>query len=291
MKVDLVHVQTEDGIRLDGTLRAPTQSSSGSLNVDILILLHGVGGNFYGPGLFEEMSDFIVDAGCAVLQVNNRGHDPVSRGPLDGQRYGAAYEMVHECCYDWDAWTSFAQDAGYQNIGLWGHSLGAVKSIYYMAAEKDSRIKSMIASSPPRFSYTGYQGMADWDKYKLQLDEAKQHVADGHPEALMEVRYPSSNLLTAQVFLDKYGPDEKYDVVKLLPNVKVPTLVTIGDLEGVERGQSNSLMGFAGLAAELEKLSAEFDHLSYASIPNGDHFYTGQRKSAWNAVESFLTAR
>ena len=288
MNVDLVKVQTKDGLRLDGFLRSPAGSSASQLSVDVLIMLHGVGGNFYGPGLFDEMADYAVDAGCAVLRVNNRGHDPVSRGPMDGQRFGAAYEMVDDCCQDWDAWISFAQGAGYRNIGLWGHSLGAVKSIYYMATEKDSRIKSMVASSPPRFSYNAYQSMDDWGKYVEQLEEAQKHISDGHPEALMEVRYPSANLLTAGVFLDKYGPGEKYDVIGLLPNVKVPTLVTLGSLEGVERGQSNSLMGFAGLGGELEKLSGELDHVAYASVLNGDHFYTGQREPAWKIVEGFL---
>ena len=288
MNVDLVNIQTEDGLRLDGSLRKPARAGNSDLGVDLVILLHGVGGNFYGGGLFEEMSNSIADAGCAVLQVNNRGHDPISRGPGDGQRFGAAYEIVDDCRYDWDAWTSFAHDAGYRNIALWGHSLGAVKSIYYMATENDPRIKMMIASSPPRFSYTGYQVMDDWDNYKQQLDEANQHVADGHPEALMEVLYPSANLLTAKVFLDKYGPEEKYDVVMLLPNVKVPVLVTVGSLEGVQKGQLNSLMGFAGLASEIEKLSAELDHLNFAAIPNGDHFYTGQRDYAWKVSGGFL---
>ncbi len=288
MNVDLVKVQTKDGLRLDGFLRSPAGSSASQLSVDILIMLHGVGGNFYGPGLFEEMADYAIDAGCAVLRVNNRGHDPVSRGPMDGQRFGAAYEMVDDCMHDWDAWISFAQDAGYRNIGLWGHSLGAVKSIYYMATEKDSRIKSMVASSPPRFSYNTYQGMDDWGKYVEQLEEAQKHISNGHPDALMEVRYPSANLLTAGVFMDKYGPGEKYDVIRLLPNVKVPTLVTLGSLEGVERGQSNSLMGFAGLGSELEKLSGELDQMAYASVLNGDHFYTGQREPAWKIVQGFL---
>ena len=288
MNVDLVKVQTKDGLRLDGFLRSPAGSSASQLSVDILIMLHGVGGNFYGPGLFEEMADYAIDAGCAVLRVNNRGHDPVSRGPMDGQRFGAAYEMVDDCMHDWDAWISFAENAGYRNIGLWGHSLGAVKSIYYMATEKDTRIKNMVASSPPRFSYNTYQGMDDWSKYQEQLEEAQKHISDGNPEALMEVRYPSANLLTAGVFLDKYGPGEKYDVIRLLPNVKVPTLVTLGSLEGVERGQSNSLMGFAGLGGELEKLSGELDQMAYASVPNGDHFYTGQREPAWKIVQGFL---
>ena len=59
----------------------------------------------------DEATDRLVEGGCSVLRVNNRGHDPISmaaynsagRSPL-----GAAYEMVDDCRQDWDAWIGFA---------------------------------------------------------------------------------------------------------------------------------------------------------------------------------------
>ena len=74
MMVDLVNVTTRDGIRLDGTWRVlwaaclTACSRCGHLH-------HGVGGNFYSPGMFEQYSDALLEQGCAVLRVNNRGHD------------------------------------------------------------------------------------------------------------------------------------------------------------------------------------------------------------------------
>ena len=79
MLVDLVSVQTQDGVRLDGTFRKPAQEPASQLGVDVVILHHGVGGNFYHPGMFDAFSDALLDMGCAVLRVNNRGHDLVSR--------------------------------------------------------------------------------------------------------------------------------------------------------------------------------------------------------------------
>ena len=132
MMVDLVNVTTRDGIRLDGTWRKPSVQRASQLGVDVVILHHGVGGNFYSPGMFEQYSDALLEQGCAVLRVNNRGHDPMSRAIVgeDVKRLGAAYEGMEDCRYDWAAWVDFAQAAGYQRIGLWGHSLGATKSIY-----------------------------------------------------------------------------------------------------------------------------------------------------------------
>ena len=140
MLVDLIHTHTSDGLRLDGFLRGPTTTASSRFGIDVAICFHGVTGNFYQAGVFDEATDRLVEGGCAVLRVNNRGHDPISmpaynsagRSPL-----GAAYETVDDCRYDWDAWVGFAEDQGFHSIGLWGHSLGAVKSLYYMAKEQD----------------------------------------------------------------------------------------------------------------------------------------------------------
>ncbi len=79
MIVDLVHVTTRDGVRLDGTWRQPPVGHTAQLGVDVVILHHGVGGNFYSPGMFEQYSEALLEQGCAVLRVNNRGHDPISR--------------------------------------------------------------------------------------------------------------------------------------------------------------------------------------------------------------------
>ena len=113
-------------------------------------------GNFYTPGMFDQYSDAVLDRGCAVLRVNNRGHDPISRAVVGegAKRLGAAYEDMDDCRYDWEAWVDFVQAAGYRRIGLWGHSWGATKSIYYMATQGDPRVTCVVAGSPPRFSYS-----------------------------------------------------------------------------------------------------------------------------------------
>ncbi len=290
MNVDQVNVETSDGVRLDGIFRKPPQENASRLGVDVVILHHGVAGGFYGAGMFEEYSDALLEKGCAVVRVNNRGHDPLSSATVgeERKRFGAAYEVVDECRHDWKAWIDFAEAQGYRRIGLWGHSLGAVKSIYYMAVQPDPRVTCTVASSPPRFSYSAYLGMEEGEEFKALADQARQYVDAGHPEALMEVIYPRENVFTAAVFLDKYGPEERYNILRYIPNVKVPLLVTIGGAEGVETGQGNSKIGFAGLAAEVQKLEGELENVTFHLIPGGDHAYTHQREYAWNVISGWL---
>ena len=284
MSVDLVNVKTRDGLRLDGIWRKPDLGVSSRLGVDLVILHHGVGGNFYGAGMFEEYSDALMEKGCAVLRVNNRGHDGMSRAVVgEGvKRIGAAYESMDECKYDWEAWVDFAQAAGYQSIGIWGHSLGAAKSIYYMATEGDRRVKCVVAGSPPRFSYSAYAAMEEGEEFTRLASQAQKCIDDRHPETLIDTPYPLPLILAAEVFIEKYGPEERFNILNYLPNVRVPLLVMIGTEE------AQTMMGFRGLPLEVERLTGELDHLTFESIPGADHAYTHQREYVWGVVSRWL---
>jgi pimeloyl-ACP methyl ester carboxylesterase len=291
MLVDLVSAQTRDGVRLDGTFRKPAQEQASQLGVDVVILHHGVGGNFYHPGMFDAYSDALLDVGCAVLRVNNRGHDLVSRALVsqpghepEAKRLGAAYEDMDACRHDWAAWVDFAHAAGYRRIGLWGHSLGATKSIYYMATQPDARVTCVVAGSPPRFAHSAFLTTAEGAVFKRSADLAQQHIQEGHPEAMMDVLYPVPLLLTAETFMQKYGPEETYDILTYLPKLHIPTLILIGTEE------AQTMMAFQGLPSQVAKLSAELDPLTFASIPGADHAYTHQRGEVWDIVRQWLAA-
>jgi pimeloyl-ACP methyl ester carboxylesterase len=284
MIVDLVSVTTRDGIRLDGTWRKPPLAHVSQLGVDVVFFHHGAAGNFYGAGMFEQYSDALLERGCAVLRVNNRGHDPVSRAVV-GQgtkRLGAAYEYLDECRHDWEGWMDFAQAAGYQRIGLWGHSLGATKSIYYMATQGDQRVRCVVAGSPPRFSYSAFAALEEGEAFKSIASQAQRYLDRGHPETLIDVIYPIPLLVTAEVFIQKYGLEETYDILKHIPNVQCPLLIMVGTAE------AQTMMAFQGLPPLLEKLAGEIDHLTFVPIPGADHAYTHQRHYVWEVVRRWL---
>jgi len=284
MLVDLVHISTRDGVRLDGTWRKPPQEGASQLGLDVIILHHGVGGNFYSPGMFDLYSDTLLEQGCAVLRVNNRGHDPMSRAVVgEGvRRLGAAYEHLQDCVYDWEGWVDFAHAAGYQRIGLWGHSLGATKSIYYMATQRDPRVQCVLAGSPPRFSYAAFTALEGGAEFKRLASQAQQYIDQGRPETLIDTVYPVPLLVTAEVFIEKYGPQEHYDLLKYVPNVQCPLLIMVGTAE------AQTMMAFQGLPPLLEKLADGLENVTFASIPGADHAYTHQRDYVWGVVRRWL---
>src|ERR1700693_5740702 len=105
MIVDLVHVTTRDGVRLDGIYQAAPQPGT----PDAVCLVHGTGGSFYSSTLFDALSERLLTRGCGVLRINTRGHDLMSTAVTakGGRRLGAAYELVDDCRHDLAAWVDW----------------------------------------------------------------------------------------------------------------------------------------------------------------------------------------
>ena len=289
MLVDLVQVETVDGVRLDGALRTPRTATASALGVDMMIMHHGVGDNFYHSSLFDDYSDALVERGCAVLRVNNRGHDLVSSAVVrqagqrpKSRRMGAAYEDIEACRHDFEAWVELAHVAGYRRIGLWGHSLGAAKSIYYMATRKDSRVNCVVAASPPRFSFADFLTADDSDSFRSNVALAERHVQQGNPDMLLDVRFPIPLLVSARTFLQKYGSQDHFDILSHIPQLTVPTLILIGTRE------AQTMIAFQGLPLKIAQLADELEHLTFALIEGADHLYTQQRHEVWQVVCSWL---
>jgi pimeloyl-ACP methyl ester carboxylesterase len=301
MNVDLVNVETSDGVVLSGAWRRPATGQAATLGVDVVIMHHGVGGNFYNPSFLDAIGDRLLAEGAAVLRVNNRGHDiaynPVrtgtgnyaqtlasrrDRGPL-----GAAYEIVDESRLDWRAWIDFAASSGYQRIAVWGHSLGAVKTIYYCANETDARVSCAVASSPPRQRYRAYLTTPRADEFKANMERAQQLVERGNVADLFAVAVPNPNVFTAQTYVDKYGPAERYDIFKHLPNVRLPMLLTLGGEEGTSPDSADALSMW-GNAVDLRASAEGQANLHFDLIEGADHFYTGRVDVLWQAARDWL---
>lgn len=288
MLVDLLTVKTSDGVALDGVLRVPPSGARNVLPVDIVIMHHGVGGNFYRESFQDAIGEEFLQRGCTVLRVNNRGHDLAYNAPPPHQRLGAAYENVDQCRLDWKAWIDFAQARGFTRIGVWGHSLGAVKTIYYLATENDQRIARAVASSPPRFSYSAYCTRADGALFEAAVRNAQELASAGKEDALFAIEVPTSAIMTTRTYLDKYGPEERYDILKHLPKTEIPLLITIGGLEGRE-GQADRF-AFGGLADKVAALVKGSNTKTFHLVEGADHFYTGVTDRLWTVVERWLSS-
>lgn len=308
MLVELVQVTTADGVRLDGMFQpaepAPTNDAlppgAGALplGIDAIVMVHGTGANFYASTMMDLLAERLRQRGVATLRINTRGHDGISTAVTrtGGLRQGAAYEVVDDCRHDLAAWLELAQQRGFQRVALLGHSLGAVKSIYTLAQlagesattagsnSNKSPVTRLIALSPPRLSYSYFAASPRGADFLAMCQQAESLVTAGREESLIEINFPLPYAVTARGYLDKYGPSERYNVLRHLPAIRCPTLVTFGSIEV----QSN--VAFRGLPEAIEalQLPAGGARPSVALVAGADHFYSGTRSELAGRIEAWL---
>src|SRR5262245_48536885 len=281
MLADLVHCTTRDDVRLDAAFYAPASKSS--LPFESICFIHGTGGNFYSSTLFDDLMAQFLERGCAVLRANTRGHDGISTAVTarGARREGAAYEVLDESRHDIAAWLAWLRERTGPRVALLGHSSGAVQSLYAVCHEPKLAPACIIALSPPRLSYSHFCGSDNAAAFRETYEHADRLIADGQPTALMDVKLPLPFVITAAGFLEKYGPDERYNFLSFIRSLPCPALGTFGSIELA------SNMAFAGSPEALTDIASRRP-LHVASIDGADHGYTGVRPALWAAIHQWL---
>ncbi|MDP6446437.1 MAG: alpha/beta fold hydrolase [Pirellulaceae bacterium] len=285
MQVELIKARTVDGVRLDGALSATDQPSQ--VCVDAVIAVHGVGSNFYGSGLFERLTTPLLSLGVDVLRVNTRGHDGHYAGHTPGgsRPLGAAYEIVDECRWDIAAWVEVLRKRGAQSIGLIGHSLGAIKSLYAQAHEPSDAVRLVAAFSPPRLSYRVFSQSAKRDEFLATIGAAQQRIEEGRGGELISATFPFPLLIAASAYIDKYGDQERYNIMRFIHKLPCPVLATYGALE-LQRGSS----AFDGLPEAIAELDSP-QSIEVACIDDADHLYSGVHDQLAACLVAWLRRR
>jgi pimeloyl-ACP methyl ester carboxylesterase len=282
MHVELVRTVTRDGLRLDGALTSAR--SANEVLSTAAILLHGVAANFYTSSTFEPLIPQLQSLGYAALAVNTRGHDSVFGAGLGNvrRRFGAAYEIVDECRHDVAAWIEFLRARGCQQIVLVGHSLGAVKAVYAQARERFPDVLGVVAVSAPRLSYSAFMNAAESSLFWESMHEAETMVTAGRSDDLFATKFPYPMLMTAAAYIDKYGPAERYNILKFAFELSCPALFTYGGKE-----LSSGGVPFAEMPEALSKLPNPTGRDAKV-IDGADHVYTGVSEQLAHAVTDWL---
>jgi pimeloyl-ACP methyl ester carboxylesterase len=284
--MELVRSQTADGIRLDGAL-TPARNNDAAIGLDAVILLSGVGSNFYGSSLIEHLADLVTELGAAALRVNTRGHDGVSTAstPSGGQLQGAAYEIVDDCRLDISAWIDFLLGRGLSRIALIGHSLGAIKALYSQAYEPHECVQNVIAISPPRLSHKHFLQGPKATEFQDSMRTAEELVAAGQPQMLFQASFPFPLVISAATYLDKYGPSSRYNILRFIDRTSCPVFFIYGGDE-LENGSA----AFAGLPDDIAQNSSTDSPPQCAIIPGANHLYVSCHELLTEEIRDYLAA-
>jgi pimeloyl-ACP methyl ester carboxylesterase len=289
MQVELVRTVTRDGLRLDGALVESRPAREGrnateGVPYSAALLLHGVAGNFYTSSTLEPLVPALTELGLSVLMVNTRGHDSVFGAMLGNvrRRLGAAYETVDECRLDVGAWIDFLTARGHERIAVIGHSLGAIKAIYAQAYEKWPQVAAVVAVSPPRLSYSAFMNAPESSVFFESFSTARQMVQEGRGEDLFTSNFPFPLLITAGGFIDKYGPAERYNILRFVHELSCPALFAYGSKE-LEQGE----IPFAGMPDALRS-GPGADRREIVVVDGADHLYSGVTDQLAGAICAWM---
>lgn len=271
MSLELVRTITSDGVNLDGAFYQPDVVVARPLALDALLVVHGTGSQFYAGGVLARFAEQALGVGMNVLRVNTRGHDVVCslNGPGGSRRGGAAFECVDDCRFDVQAWIGWLAGRGCQSIGVVGHSMGAVKSIYALSHECPPEVAGLVAISPPRFCHQNFITHRDGKEFAAEYALAEAAVAAGRGQELREFKHPLRLLITMAGYLDKYGPHDRYDYAQHLPRIACPALAIVG-----ERSIQSS-MAFDGAHLILETIARRAPNIRWQLVAGADTNYAG----------------
>ena len=280
---ELVNTVTSDGVKLHGLYQsseAPPRTT-----VDAAVVMHGLGGNFYGSSLNLRLADAMRDLGIAVVSGNNRGHDNVSSSPVNGRAttIGAAHEIVGDCIHDIGGWIDFlVKRREHQRILLVGHSLGAIKSLYGTAHQPSDSVFGVAGLSATRLCYNKFLESAGAKLFQKWISRAEELIAAGRGDELMQVEFPFPTWITASAYRDKYGPEDRYDWLPLVDWISIPVLLLYG-----ERELSDN-MAFHGLWDDVTRETAGRSNYEIDIVKNADHFYSGVNRQAAEALSGWI---
>jgi pimeloyl-ACP methyl ester carboxylesterase len=263
--VELVEIRTSDDVPHAGALAVPKRKG-GTPRFDAVLMMHGAAASF-AESFYRNFSAALFERGVATLRANNRGHDVINRGNGRGTMLGVALEIIEDCAIDWDAWLTFLEKRGYKRILVFGHSLGAVKTAYYLATRNDARVQGCVLASPPRFNTDVLLASDRGAEFASMLAAAKALVAAGKPAELMPTTFPLKAFSGAQAYLSKYGSGAKFDVLELVAKIPCPVFALTGENELTDAVFGDHPAGYA--AARKTKRDVDF-----VVVPNGDHHYT-----------------
>jgi pimeloyl-ACP methyl ester carboxylesterase len=287
MHGEIVTVTTKDHLRLHGLFcrsekRQMVSAEKGS--IDAAVMIHGLGGNFYSSRLMFHFAETLKELGVSVGIVNTRGHEMVNTTPWAGraQSVGAAFEDVDHCRFDLNAWADFLVDRGFGNVMFFGHSLGAIKSLYATAHEPHPKVRSMVGLSATRLSYSSLIDHPDGEPFRETFARSESLIAEGRGDDPIQVKFPFPTWMTPKCYVDKYGPEEKFNWMKFVGKVNIPTLLMFGGLELSDN------LAFAGVAEELEELKRGWNTLTIETIEDASHFYSSKFDEASDVITRWL---
>lgn len=291
MKTSFNRIYTSDGLELHGLLYEPDIDTK-----SVLVHVHGMGGNFYENKFLDFVTKKLTDDGFAFCVFNNRGceflkdtYRIVGGKEPEMVRVGTTYEKFEDSLLDIKAFIDFAQERGFSDIHLSGHSLGCPKVAYYLAEKSDERVKSLLLLSP-----SDMLGLvrSNKEQFEKEITEARKLVAEDKGDTILSEwvwgEYPVSAGTYLSLFDDNakdaiFNFHDPEDGLETLGKITVPTYAVMGTKDDA------LVVPIEETFSRLETALASSPKKRTEVLGDANHGYRGHEQEIANAVASWLS--
>jgi dienelactone hydrolase len=272
----IVQVQTKDGVNDAGALFTPPKNIARPIAV---IWIHGATLNFYSP-TYVAISRALATRGFTVITGNTRMHDlgndeawPGGRRIRGGMYWGVPSEQVRDIA----AWIEFAQGLGFKQVVLAGHSAGSNAVREYQAETQDTRVAGVVLASGDVRPDTRVPP-PDW------ISKAKQDIADGRPEELVQGPFLSAatflNIVNrSPEFTDFFG---ELSTTAGVARIRCPLLIILGTDGDVGNGDD-----LEKIKSSIARLPTRPSRVDTALIQGADHMYDGRENRVAQVIANW----
>jgi dienelactone hydrolase len=274
----LVYADTADGFQHAGLLFRPIEA--GNARPIGIVWNHGLAGTFYSTHAVR-IGRTLAEQGYTFIAGHNRGHDvgAMVRRPKEATAVlaGGVWELFGDSPHDIAAWLDVAEQQPVERIILIGHSLGALKVVYYQSNRQDPRVSGLIAASPPVRSFRRAREL----KWTAELMVNSGRGQDLLPWGSALVGGGTTSAQTVldrnRIGLDLFGVESENPIVG---QIRCPMLAFFGTNEA-----------WVGNADDLEMIrrnARSAARIDTRMIDGADHTFTGRETEVANAVANWI---
>ncbi len=186
------------------------------------------------------------------------------------------------------SWVNWLKEKGAGSVMLAGQGRGGAQVAYYLTREPDKVVKKAVLIAPLAQTFSNAGGEYE-ERFRRPLQpalaEAERHMAEDQANQLMEsvafLQCPQARV-TAGAFIDYYGDNPNLYTPSLVPSIKMPTLIAVGDADPL--GQE--------LSAAISGIPTDTSHITQAVISGADsQFRDIAADHLADRMKSFLTQK
>jgi pimeloyl-ACP methyl ester carboxylesterase len=253
-----------------------------SLKTDgVVLLLHGTLAH-HRMEIISALQELLHERGINSLAITLQLGINGRRGLFDCNI--EQDHRIEDASEEIKSWLKWLKEKGAASITLAGHDRGGNQVAIYAAKDPDKAVRRLILIAPLADTAASLESEFSQRFHQpLQpiLAEAEKLVTEDQFNTLMTgIPFLACDRakVTAGAFVNYYGPNQNLYTPSLIPKIKLPTLVAVGDLDPLASELIPAIQGIPD--AKTVRL---------VTIPGADHFFRDQAADDLaDAIKAFM---